>query len=115
MGHIGDIWDRVAHLDSITMKDVNRVAAYTFQESRCTVGVLCPKPHADILRPSMTHPDYPKNLFQENLTAEPAAVGIENVTKVGWQRRASGPPCPCWTARIGTPRPPRERPWHRDV
>ena len=82
MGHIGDIWDRVAHLDSITMKDVNRVAAYTFQESRCTVGVLCPQPHADILRPSMTHPDYPKNLFQENLTAEPATVGIENVMKV---------------------------------
>ena len=39
MGHIADIWDRVAHLDTITMKDVNRVATYTFQESRCTVGV----------------------------------------------------------------------------
>ncbi len=79
MGHIADIWDRVAHLDTITMKDVNRVATYTFQESRCTVGVLCPKPHADILRPSMSHPDYPKNLFQEQLVPEPSSVGIENL------------------------------------
>ncbi len=79
MGNIGDIWEKVGHLDNLSMKDVNRVAMYLFQESRCTMGVLCPRPHANILRPLMSDVNYVKNLFTVNMISEPSSTGIEHV------------------------------------
>ncbi len=79
MGNIGDIWEKVNQLDKLSMKDVNRVATYLFQESRCTMGVLCPRPHANILRPLMSDPNYVKNLFAVDMISEPSDAGIEHV------------------------------------
>jgi len=86
MGSINDIWDKVEHLQKVTLEDVQRVAHYTFQPSRCTLGVLCPEPMANVLRPLIKSPEYFKQLFSQNILQEAAMTGVQhleaqNITK----------------------------------
>lgn len=82
LGNIADMFERHKHLDNITMKDINRVASYIFQDARCTVGVLCPEPPNQVLRPQTNSEDYAKQLFQVNRVSENVSLGVENITNM---------------------------------
>ena len=88
MGNIGDLWDRIEHLKVVTPADVKRVAKFTFQPSRCTLGVLCPQPQGNVLRPSVKSPDYYKHLFDVKLILENADSGIKHLVEQSFDNSA---------------------------
>ncbi len=82
LGNVSDIFDKFEHLNKITMEDIQRVAKYTFQDSRCTVGVLCPKPPGMLSRP-LKDEHYEESLFQIETVNKDSLVGIQNLKTLG--------------------------------
>jgi len=80
MGNVGDIFERYDHLEKVTMADIQRVAKYTFRDSRCTVGMLMPHPQ-DIIERPLKDEHYENTLFQIEHINKDVTVGIKNVTE----------------------------------
>jgi zinc protease len=83
MGNVADIFDRHDQLNKVTMRDINRVASYIFQQARETVAVMRPSPGAIIKRPDPKAQAYADSLMQVNCVSENVSTGINNVHDIG--------------------------------